>query len=578
MVLSVFLLSVVPRGELRAQGTAAELVVNVRGPSSQDARALGRSVRRRLADAVGPLKSSRQWKRSLRSLGLSGPEKNRAVNIARAGRMVGANHILDLKVFSEEGQRMLKVRLIRTFDGTIRMRRHLRFARGRTAAANLADRVIRLSLLTLAREGVSVDENPPAALPDDVLPDATVAIPAESADQVTPAPREAPATAVVPPPLESPDDDGPEDREPEDARDVEAPLAANDDGEVVDAPRGVGAAPSLDMLAAPREGREEDDDTIESPSKTEPAPPNLEPEPDESEPATAATRSPTDTPPVRVDGRPRWFAPDETPPPTPTDTGLVLPDKTSTRQPRTLHLTVGFGSGVFRDYRLRTDAVGTSALSYTLSPVIMFRAAAQVIIPSWSFGFDADVAFRTLQFQVDGVAAERQELTGFFFDADVAAVYRIRTTRLDIIPKLGLRIGVASVEDPEAEADGAPAPDSVIVGALALAPLVGLDLIVRGQIWDLRIGAAGAYVLSYEEHGGRTGDGGQGPSLSGSLGLTVWVTEEVGLMVDGRFTADLLSFDGEPTRALPTAEEGRLTDAQLTVLDVVATGGARLRF
>ncbi|MEM7674662.1 MAG: hypothetical protein AAF449_01525 [Myxococcota bacterium] len=126
----------------------ASVVVSLRGPSPVK-RALGRQVRRSLADTLGPLKSSRKWQRSLGELGLSGSAKNRAVNIARAARMMGTAHVLDLKMMRKGDRDGVKVRVIRAQDGRIMVRRRLALGTGSNAVPVLADRIVRLALLTL---------------------------------------------------------------------------------------------------------------------------------------------------------------------------------------------------------------------------------------------------------------------------------------------------------------------------------------------------------------------------------------------------------------------------------------------
>lgn len=134
-----------PATALGKQPSTVSVVVSLRGQSDVK-RSLGRRVRRTLADDIGPLKSSRKWQRSLAKLGLSGSAKNRAVNIARAARMVRADYVLDLKMMRQDERQGVKVRVIRAQDGLILVRRRLALGEGANAVNVLADRVVRLAL------------------------------------------------------------------------------------------------------------------------------------------------------------------------------------------------------------------------------------------------------------------------------------------------------------------------------------------------------------------------------------------------------------------------------------------------
>ena len=147
-------------------------------------------------------------------------------------------------------------------------------------------------------------------------------------------------------------------------------------------------------------------------------------------------------------------------------------------------------------------------------------------------------------------------------------VYRLTAGSVDFFPRLGTRVAITSVDSDETPA---------LLSSTQIAAVGGLDIIVGGVDWDFRAGADFGWVLQYSERPETTGSSGQGPTAAGRAGGTYWLTEQFGLGVDLDFTADFLGFDGAASRFLPESEQGRLVDAQLTVLDFRATAGIRLR-
>ncbi len=265
----------------------------------------------------------------------------------------------------------------------------------------------------------------------------------------------------------------------------------------------------------------------------------------------------------------QFYTPDMVPPTQPRATIDLSTLPTSRPKPRLLHITVAFGSGLFRDYSVSADAVPNSSIGYQVSPAPFFRGMLQLIVPSVGLGLSADVGFRTLNYTVESLDGPDEELPGQLFDFDVNLVYRWRTPRLDIIPKVGARIGVTAVDRQEGFGD--------IPAATSIAAVGGCDLLVRGQGWDIRAGGDFGWTLSYDERPRTTGQNGAGPAFAARAGATVWLNDQIGIGIDAIFSGEFLNFEGQPTRFVPEDEVAGLTDAQVTILDFRATGGARLR-
>ena len=234
----------------------------------------------------------------------------------------------------------------------------------------------------------------------------------------------------------------------------------------------------------------------------------------------------------------------------------------------TFDLTLGAGSGLYRDYRISTEAIDRSRLSHRASPVPLFRVAAHVVLEALDLGFRANLEFRTQQYTVELGEEGQVDPEGYLLDLELGVLYRLQWGRVDIMPRAGVRVNVSSVDDQEFP---------ILVSATAVAPTVGVGLLWQGESWDARAGADVGWTVFYEERPRTTGDGGQGPGVLLRGGLTFWLTEELGVGLDTVLSIDVLSFDGGLTRTVPNAEEPGLRDANLTIIDWRATASARLR-
>ena len=586
-------------------GGDAALVVTFRGARNDTTTALKRLVRRRLADEVGPLRSSRDWSRKLRALGLTGRQSHRAVNMARAARLIGAAHVLDIKAFQQDGRPTMKVRLIRARDGLIRMRRHIPYRPDGAPAAQLTDRVVELTLLSLARDGVSSRRSSALAAGDDTTADSpsvggaalgaaaggaalgatadATAGASEQIDRINPADGVATlatenADTPTPPILEDEDGAGTGSGTALPSPVAELTVPASPDQKTGRGPEGeAGAPPALD--GQPNGG---------SSSSEAGAPPALDGQPDgesssndggpptlgtgsgsspDGEPGAAIAQSASMS--VGEDGATNaltWYSPEGGGSTTATLTA-VLPTTSSRPAANTLDLTIAFGSGLYRDYALSASGIDASQVSHRIAPVPLFRGAVRLTAPV-GIGVQGDVGFRSVNYEIRGQNIEEESVRGQLIETDLGLIWRFMVGRADIVPKLGARISMSIVES-QAE--------TYLPSATSVAPIVGLDFAWVGQGWDLRLGADAGWVLRYSERPDDTGDDGQGPTVGGRAGLTVWVTESLGIGLDTLFTADLLTFEGEPSRDVPPSEQAQLVDASLTIMDWRATGGVRLR-
>ena len=434
--------------EVAAQtSTDGELVVHVRGRRTRTTRVFGRRLRRRLADEVGPLRSSRDMRATLNKLDLPPEERVRPENYAVAGAAVGARHILDVEAVLLKDKPRLKVRLIRVGDGKLLLDQTTTY--GPSTVAADAERIL---MWTLAELQASNASRP-------------------TAPTITGSPEGPPIVGVIP----------------------------NED---------------------------------EAQGKF-------------------------------------WYTPDEGIEPAASQTDAI-PDLgiASRPLPRIWHFTLAAGSGVYRNYAVGSETVDRSQLSARTSPVPMVRGAFRLIAPKVGLGIHADVSFRTFDTDIDVEGLDPESVRTQLLDVDGGVLLRLSFGTIDLIPKVGVRVRVAAVEGQN---------PSVLPSSIAVAPIAGLDAIFGAPGWDFRAGFDVGWYLVYDEDDSETGDDGQGLTVAGRLGLTAWLTDQLGIGIDSRLIFDRIAFDGTPTRFVPEAEQGQLTDPDLDLLDVQVLAAVRLR-
>ncbi len=430
---------------------SAGLLVTVRGDRTPTVRKAGRHIRRQLANVLGPLRSSSAWRRALAKLGARA-EHHDTSNIARAARVVGARHVLDLRATKQATGTNLIIRLIRAVDGQILVYEELPVPREADVA--VADHVFRVTIEALAKEGVLAADG--------------------------------------------------------------TPLAASDETKT---PLFEGALTRTSTAVA--------DSAWVSTSTTH------------SEPMASASGE-----------------------------GMSNALPVARPYPDTFDLTLGLGSGLYRDYRVSTEAIDRSRLSHRASPVPLFRVAARVMLDELNLGLRANFEFRTQRYTIQLGEAGEIDPQGYLIDLELGLIYRLRWGRVDIMPRAGVRLNVSSVDDQEFP---------ILVSATAVTPTLGIGLLWQGDGWDARAAADVGWTAVYEERPRTTGERGQGPGLLFRSGLTFWLTEELGVGLDTALSVDVLSFDGALTRTVPNAEEPDLSDANLTIIDWRATASARIR-
>ena len=139
---------------LRAEANAGvPLVVTMRGTKTGVSRPLASQIRRRMVDALGPLRSSRAWRAALHTAGLSPSDELPIADITRAAQSVGADHLLDLSVYRKQESWVLMARLIRVADGRV-LRRQLYPYKSMNAAGMRwhAKQIVAMTAETLASE------------------------------------------------------------------------------------------------------------------------------------------------------------------------------------------------------------------------------------------------------------------------------------------------------------------------------------------------------------------------------------------------------------------------------------------
>ena len=500
------------------------VVPTARGRKQYGGARLSRSLRRTLTESIGPLIPSRALRKAQRKLGLKGRKKWGRRALGRAGREVGADYVLYTSIKRKGWLYTARARLVNTITGQVQMDFRSQYYDPAKEAADRGQRIGARTLLkmqTLAEEGQLLATGTP--------PDAS-------------APAGAPPPAAVPPSF---------DETPSIVAPPSDPRPSNELGD-----------PATGLEGEP---------AIESPPSPAPSPPlvGLEPSappppPFGDEPTNAPMNEARVDEPLRTDA-PAAEAQIERP---------LQPSATSV-EVDIIRFEVGGGAGLLRRYDVSSAAVDDSGLSYPLDPTSLVQAGVDLLWPSVGLGAELDFAFRPVRYEV-GIANQAPDRPGgliingagwmtYHFELAGSGRYALR-----LIPKVGARIDVAPVDEHSA---------NFVISSTAIAVAGGLGL--RWPVnRTLEIGLAvdGGWVASYSEDPATSGDGGAGFTVGGDLDLRIWLTSTIGIAIDSRYRFLQVSFDGAPTRQLPTAEQGRLENVTVSTQDLLTSLGIALRF
>lgn len=176
------------------------VIPEARGRRGFGQRKLSRSLRRTMTAGVGPLIKSRSFRRAQRKLRIRGRRRFAPKNLARAGKRVGAQYVLDVEITKKGWLYTARALLINTETAEIQMDFRSQFYRPQTDTPDRGRRIGRRTLKKLATllergEVPGVDAAPPP-------PVATAPPPPEppSPTRTAPPPPPPPPIAVAPPP------------------------------------------------------------------------------------------------------------------------------------------------------------------------------------------------------------------------------------------------------------------------------------------------------------------------------------------------------------------------------------------
>lgn len=222
------------------------------------------------------------------------------------------------------------------------------------------------------------------------------------------------------------------------------------------------------------------------------------------------------------------------------------------------------GSGVIHTYDLATPAVGASKLSYSLQPVIRAAGSAEVVVPNVPLGAFLRVGYRPAHFSVSinnhGSTVISQP-NGIFFDLAGLIEAPIRLsgegrTAIRLVPGIGGKLQLLYVNQN---------PGNVILSNEAVSPIASIGIRAPlGEVFELDASADGGPILFYRETPQTTGNyAGGGFTIGASVGARIWFSSALGLVLDGRYDLDRVSFNGRPTR-LAVNNESLANAANLT--------------
>ncbi len=494
------------------------VVVDVRGKDRSYRSKIGRAIRRRMVEAIGPLVPSRELDKSKKQLRLRGTRANSPSNLARAGLEIGAEHIVDIYVKRVRRGATVRTRVVDVATAEIAYEQRTTIKNvkreGTKAGNEIGSAIIaKLQEITNAYGGsVTASAPPPPPPPPEAAPFAgTPEVLPEA--RITADPDD-PPSGPPPPPATSGD-----------------PYAGIDDP------------------IAPNVSTEKKDSSVKWFSSKG--------EEQEAPPETASLDDPP--PPSKGDAKRVWFEP---PPPEEVDPSEFV------------RVGVSGGAGVLRSYTLATDE-GSSALSYTLDPLSMLAFDFELIIPRANVGMRIDAAFRPVAYSIDrgedGTAFPSGLLIDFMgivnYHAEVMGSGR---QALKVIPLAGVRVAAANVEQHLG---------NVIPSATNVGVFVGSDVRYPiNELFEVEGGVFLGLIVAYDETPLASGDNNGGFMAGGRVGMRVWVTPYLGITFDNTISYDAITFTDAPDRPLPPDEVGRVTDASITIFDVRSSVGVAFRF
>ncbi|MEL7372646.1 MAG: hypothetical protein AAFN74_27215, partial [Myxococcota bacterium] len=220
----ITLVAVAPVSDAFAQQSESVSAVRIVVPTPRGRKAYGgsklvRALRASLRDDVGAVISARRMRAAQKRLGLAGRAKWNRRGLAKAGREIGADYVLYIRVTRKGWLYTAQARLINTATNEIQMDFRSQYYDPRKEAADRGERIARRTVLkmqTLAEEGQLLATGKPRAAPPPRSIESMTSIP----------PRQAPTEPALAP--ESPADADPALKNPwnNEGTNNAAPLAA----------------------------------------------------------------------------------------------------------------------------------------------------------------------------------------------------------------------------------------------------------------------------------------------------------------------------------------------------------------
>jgi hypothetical protein len=543
---------------------------------------LAKALRALVEAPLGGLVPSKSYAAAQKKLKLSGKDALTPEAVARAGKEAGAHYVLTLEVTKKGWLYTAQAILINTENALVQMDFRAQYYKPETEAADRGQRIGKRAVEKMAE-----------LIRDGVAPrfgeGATGAVAGASSAPVAP---RAPGGATA---------------------QVEAPKAPGGATAQVEAPKAPGGAPppAGKVTAEPSTGAARTGGQAQagaSPAaETRPAPAREgavaradDPLRDPVERADDGARTERRASDDRVDaGRasggetvavaPRQDVEARAPEPAPAEArrtaepaadGVVVLDlgpdaEAGAESGERLRLMVAGGAGVMRSYDLSSAAVPNSGLSYALDPLSLVSAKVEVITPGIPLAIMVRGAFRPVRYTVTVRDDASSTPGGSLLDVFGLLGYQLalggegRGASL-LIPYAGVRLGVASVDQH---------PGNIVLGSSTMAALGGLAVrLPVNELLELNLGVDGGLVLGYTEDGATSGANGSGVTFGGDLDVRLWVADWIAVAFDNRFTAESVTFDGQPTRQAPLGEQGQLADVTVSTKDLRSSIGVALRF
>lgn len=496
------------------------------GKASWGAQRLTRTLRKEIEAGTGGLVSASKLTKAQRKLGFRGSSRNSEKNLARAGQAAGADYVLLVDISKKGWVYTAHAVLINTETGALDMDFRSGFYKPEKEASDRGERISKTTLGKIAKL-IGMGQLP--------------------ASMKT---KTAPATD----PLAERLDDPPS------RNDVKDPLSERIDDPP---PRKEMKDPLAERLDDPPPRKE-----VKDPPRRDDPPPRR----DDPPPTTASAMSATDT----TSAPPSSSAPPEaTASPTGADgEASVVAAAPSDGDSDILRARVSAGSGLLHTYDLSSDRVAQSGLSYRLSPMALFAAEVEGVVPGIGVGGFARVLFSPVEFDVtvdgQGVAQPKGSLLDLGFGVNLhLAISGSGRSAYEVIPMAGLRITSLGV---------ARHPANIVLSSSSITPFVGVGVhLPLTEQLDVGLAFDGGFVVAYSEKPDMTGPGGSGGGfqLGGGLAARFWLSEYIGLAIDTRFDLQSVGLKGTPNRALPPDEN--LTDATVATKDLRTSIGVAFR-